>query len=640
MANTKISDLTSGSPVQATDQIPVSRSGANRKIPASDFATAAQGAKADGALQASNNLSDLTSAATAWNNLGAPGRVQAIIDAQITAAVDFKGTINASTNPNYPAASTGDMYIIDTAGLIGGGSGVSVDIGDSILAIANNAGGTQAVVGSSWSILEHNLQGALLATNNLSDISNAAAAWTNLSGASKVRGAVLTGIDTGTTGAVSNTDTVLQGIGKLQATKSNSNHSHNITLDSTTNSVFSSTGLTLSSASAGADRLLFWDESEGKINFLRANTNLAISGTDLNASGGGGATNLTYTADPTFGLVVSDTGTDATIPLVNGTNAGLMAPAQHTKLAGIAVNANNYSHPNHTGDVTSSGDGATTIANSVVTNAKLANVATSTIKGRVTASTGVVEDLTPTQVRTLLNVANGATANDSDANLKNRANHTGTQAGSTITGAYTASGMTLATAKLLGRTTASTGAAEEISVGSNLTLATGSLSVNTTALGLQSAVTTLVDSMFAQAASSLLSAPVAVKPYTPTGTIYYVDPTVVGPGSGTFADPWKSPTSATLAAGQALLFKEGTTTTLTTTYGGSVTGTAANPIIYGVYSASSGTQITGKIGAATITCNGGTFTAIDITDKNYIEISNLNFIGKTGSGNPYISFGE
>ena len=42
-------------------------------------------------------------------------------------------------------------------------------------------------------------------------------------------------------------------------------------------------------------------------------------------------------------------------------------------------------------------------------------------------------------------------------------------------GAYTTSGLTMATARLLGRTTASTGAAEEITVGTGLTLATGSI---------------------------------------------------------------------------------------------------------------------------------------------------------------------
>ena len=55
--------------------------------------------------------------------------------------------------------------------------------------------------------------------------------------------------------------------------------------------------------------------------------------------GGSGATNLSYTASPTNGTVTSDTGTDATLPLADGTNAGLMAPAQHSKLAGIAAGA-------------------------------------------------------------------------------------------------------------------------------------------------------------------------------------------------------------------------------------------------------------------------------------------------------------
>lgn len=59
-----------------------------------------------------------------------------------------------------------------------------------------------------------------------------------------------------------------------------------------------------------------------------------------------------------------------------------------------------------TGDVTGSGTGsfAATIASDAVTNAKLANVATATIKGRVTAATGDPEDLTGTQATTLLDV--------------------------------------------------------------------------------------------------------------------------------------------------------------------------------------------------------------------------------------------
>ena len=45
-----------------------------------------------------------------------------------------------------------------------------------------------------------------------------------------------------------------------------------------------------------------------------------------------------------------------------------------------------------------------------------------------------------------------------------RANHTGTQAGSTVTGAYTAAGLTMNTARILGRSTASAGAVEEFAL--------------------------------------------------------------------------------------------------------------------------------------------------------------------------------
>lgn len=72
-----------------------------------------------------------------------------------------------------------------------------------------------------------------------------------------------------------------------------------------------------------------------------------------------------------------------------------------------------------TGDVTaSSGSNSTTIVNDAVTNAKAANMAVNTIKGRITTGTGDPEDLTATQVRTIINVADGA-------NAYTHPNHTG-----------------------------------------------------------------------------------------------------------------------------------------------------------------------------------------------------------------------
>ena len=95
-----------------------------------------------------------------------------------------------------------------------------------------------------------------------------------------------------------------------------------------------------------------------------------------------------------------------------GANASATTPATSDNNGSVATTAfvknQGYITANQTitfsGDVTGSGTTAitATIGSGVVTNAKLATVATSTIKGRVTAGTGAPEDLTAAQVKTLL----------------------------------------------------------------------------------------------------------------------------------------------------------------------------------------------------------------------------------------------
>ena len=85
-------------------------------------------------------------------------------------AMLFKGTIDASTNPNYPGPSiVGDTYRITVAGKIGGASGINVEVGDMIIAIVDNAGGTQATVGASWTIVQGNIDGAVIGPASATD---------------------------------------------------------------------------------------------------------------------------------------------------------------------------------------------------------------------------------------------------------------------------------------------------------------------------------------------------------------------------------------------------------------------------------------------------------------------------------------
>ena len=92
------------------------------------------------------------------------------------------------------------------------------------------------------------------------------------------------------------------------------------------------------------------------------------------------------------------------------------------KLDGIAAGANAYVHPNHSGDVTSVADGAQTIANDAVTNAKLADMPEGRIKGR-SVGAGDPQDLTFAVVRTILNVADGADVTGDNAPKAHKTSH-------------------------------------------------------------------------------------------------------------------------------------------------------------------------------------------------------------------------
>ncbi len=173
--------------------------------------------------------------------------VKAYIDGLSTNVRRNKGGIDCSANPNYPAGTNGDTYQVTVAGKIGGASGISVDVNDEIICKANNAGGTQASVGSSWYVVEGNKDQATETTKGISKIATQAlvtagtndtdyvtplklSTWfgakttANLTEgsnlyftAARVLSTVLTGFTVPASAAVAATDSVLAAFGKLQA---------------------------------------------------------------------------------------------------------------------------------------------------------------------------------------------------------------------------------------------------------------------------------------------------------------------------------------------------------------------------------------------------------------------------------------
>lgn len=99
-------------------------------------------------LSSVNDLSDLNDPVAAKANLG-------LGDAMI-----YKGVIDCSTNPDYPAADRGDTYKVSVAGKIGGASGINVEVGDTLICSTDaTASGSQAGVGASWGIIQQNVDG-------------------------------------------------------------------------------------------------------------------------------------------------------------------------------------------------------------------------------------------------------------------------------------------------------------------------------------------------------------------------------------------------------------------------------------------------------------------------------------------------
>lgn len=112
-----------------------------------------------------------TSAALVENSdsvLASQKAIKAYVDAAVAGVLDannayqYKGVIDCSANPNYPAASAGHTYKVSVAGKIGGAAGPDVEVGDSLVCLVDgSAAGNNATVGANWMILQTNIDGAV-----------------------------------------------------------------------------------------------------------------------------------------------------------------------------------------------------------------------------------------------------------------------------------------------------------------------------------------------------------------------------------------------------------------------------------------------------------------------------------------------
>ena len=102
---------------------------------------------------------------------------------------------------------------------------------------------------------------------------------------------------------------------------------HLVDLDLNKNQLLNAVVQNLGTAPANpSDGQIYWDTVDETIYVWNANGSVWV---DLGSSG---ITNLSYSAAVSQGTVASNTGTNAIIPLADGTNAGLMSAAEKTKV--------------------------------------------------------------------------------------------------------------------------------------------------------------------------------------------------------------------------------------------------------------------------------------------------------------------
>lgn len=255
---------------------------------------------------------------------------------QIIASQDamvFKGLIDCSTDPNYPAADRGWTYRVSVAGKIGGASGLNVENGDLVICGTDGtATGTHAAVGAAWGVIQTNLDGGVIGPASATDATPVVFDGAtgklikNVTFASFKTSLVLVKADVGL-GSVDNVADASKPVSTLQAAADaavqaaaiqRANHT-GTQAPSTLAAVAANVFLARAAATAGAVSEVALAASQlagrgasGDIAPIILGTNLSMSGTTLNATGGGGSSKLVSRA---YGEYLTNANLTTNIPL-------------------------------------------------------------------------------------------------------------------------------------------------------------------------------------------------------------------------------------------------------------------------------------------------------------------------------------